>query len=321
MNQIQQIPVEKIQRGNNDRKHFNGNALRELADSIRENGHGIEGQGLAQPPTYRPLPNGMYEIVAGERRTLAMRDILGWAFIPAIVREMDDEEASAIMLIENTSRVDLNPIEEAQAFQKRCDEGWTIAILAQKSGKSEGFIRDRIALLNLVDEIQHMVAFAQLPLGHAGLLSGLDANRQRIAIKVYNASNNMPLSKFRDIVNELLAEQKQDTLFDLGELMVENAKKEAEMPVSLRGKNARTGAPSRKDLPPVRVSSKDGINNIMDRYIADLIANGHTDEAGVLGTLYNTLVASNWMSIPSSSSLDTKTSESAGILAHSTKLD
>jgi len=126
MSQIHQIPVEKIIVGNNDRKQFNQQGLAELATSIAEHG-------LAQPPTLRPVIDGMYEIVAGERRTRAMRDVLKWKFIPAIVRDLDDQQASAIMLIENIERKDLNPMEEAQAYSERMKRfAWRISQREQR---------------------------------------------------------------------------------------------------------------------------------------------------------------------------------------------
>lgn len=112
---VELVPVEHIVRGDNDREDFNPTGLLELADSIRANG-------LAQKPVYRKRADGMYEIVAGERRTRAMRDLLGWRHIPAEVSEdMDDRTASAIMLSENRGRRNLNPIEEARGYAKRLD--------------------------------------------------------------------------------------------------------------------------------------------------------------------------------------------------------
>ena len=108
MTEIANIPVSSIAAGNNDRKEFDPVKLEELAASIAAHG-------LAQPITVRPLSGLIpgFEIVAGERRFRAISRVLQWDTIPAIVRDLDDEAASAIMLAENTGRADLNPIEEA----------------------------------------------------------------------------------------------------------------------------------------------------------------------------------------------------------------
>ena len=113
MTDLRTVQAALIVRGDNDRKHFDAEALAELAGSI-------ERDGLAQPITVRPVATGL-EIVAGERRFRAMTEVLGWTLIPAIVRELDDRAASAIMLAENLSRVDLDPVAEAEAYASRME--------------------------------------------------------------------------------------------------------------------------------------------------------------------------------------------------------
>lgn len=308
--QTQMISAEQIVAGSNDRQYFNETALQELAVSIQQNG-------IAQPPTVRPMPNGTYQIVAGERRTRAMRDILKWTEIPCVVREMDDEQASAVMLVENTSREDLNPIEEAQSYQKRIDEfGWSISKIAEIAGVSESVVRKRLSLLKIVDDLQHYVKFGQMPLSHAELLGRLDANRQRIAARVWNSSSNMPFWKFKEVVNQLEQEQNQDSLFDLGELMVANAEANADIPTVTMGKRAVTGAPSNKKLPPMRLAADDTIGSFLDRYIADLLKANKKREAEAIGVVYNTLVGLNWTNIPAQSELDRSGGETAGDLRH-----
>jgi ParB family chromosome partitioning protein len=292
--QVTHIPVTHIEAGNNDRQHFDRNALADLAASIRQHG-------LAQPITVRPLGEGRYQIVAGERRFRAIRDLLGWPTVPCLVRELSDEQAAAIMLAENTGRVDLNPIEEAEAYRARAEAfGWTTARIAEVAGVSEERVRDRLALLRLVPDIQHLVRFGHFPVGHARLLTDLDANRQRIALRLFNASSHMPLSRFKEVVNELLAAQNQESLFSLEDFFMQQVQEE---PPVRRGKGARTGAPTRPDLPPVRTSSKDTAAQVIERYIYDLLEAGRQQEAGVLGNVYNALVTGNWMAIPDNSLL------------------
>jgi ParB/RepB/Spo0J family partition protein len=287
--QVTPIAVSQIDPGSNDRKHFDANALQDLAASIQQHG-------LAQPITLRPRGE-RYQIVAGERRFRAIRDILQWDTAPCIVREMDDEQASAIMLAENTGRVDLNPIEEAEAYQARRKEfTWTTARIAEVAGVSEQRVKDRLELLTLVPEAQHLVRFGHFPLGHAKEMAALDNNRQRIALRIYNEATHMPLSKFKGVVETLRVQQSQDSLFDLEALLMEQVQEDNQQAKS--GKKAKTGAPTRADLPPVRFQATDNVARIMDRYIFDLLEKGHAEEAAVLGNLYNTLVAHNWASIP-----------------------
>jgi ParB/RepB/Spo0J family partition protein len=289
MSRIQNIPLNKIQAGNNDRKHFDPVALEELAASIKEHG-------LAQPITLRPSGPDQYEIVAGERRWRACK-LLGCETIPALVKEMDDETASAIMLVENTGRADLNPIEEGQAYEARRRRfGWDDEKIARIAGVSVGLVKRRISLLSLVPELQHLVANGHFPLGHAEVLVGLDTNRQRIAARIYRESNGMPLRIFRGVVNQLLEEQSQDALFDLETFWIEQVQQGLEIP--RRGKRAIVDVPTRQDLPPVTFQSKDNTASVICQYIAELESQGLGSEAATLGTVFKALVHGNFMSVP-----------------------
>lgn len=294
MSDIQSIPAASIMAGNNDRKTFNEQKLRELAASIEANG-------LAQPPTLRPV-NGHYQIVAGERRVRAMRDVLEWTDIPAIVREMDDETASGLMLAENTGRQDLNPIEEAEGYQQRIERyGWDVAKVAQVAGVSSELVNSRLRLLKLAPDVQHFVKHGQLPLGHGEMLHRLDANRQRIALRIYNSAGSLSAVRFKEIADELYQQQCDEAatpLFDLEAFMVQKVEEIGEQPDMKSGKLARPGAPIRRDLPVVRFKANDTTAEIMERYIADLLDKGHLDEAAAVGNLYNTLVGHNWLRLP-----------------------
>jgi ParB/RepB/Spo0J family partition protein len=316
MTEVREIRTEDVVAGDNDRKRFDGAALSELADSIRA-------RGLAQPITVRPIlvcsccghrdsdaplvcercENDdlveKFEIVAGERRFRAVSQVLGRDIIAAIVRDdLDDETASAIMLVENTSREDLNPIEEAQAYRARIERyGWSAERVAETAGVSEGLVKRRISLLELVPDVQCLIASCQLPIGHAEAMTALDSNRQRIALRIYNESKGgLSIKDFRGIVGQLLEEQSQDSLFDLENFWVEQVQSGADLP--RRGKRAITGAPTRDDLPEVELSSNDSTAMVIDRYISVLLGCGLKDEAGVVGTLYTALVRGNFMSVP-----------------------
>jgi ParB/RepB/Spo0J family partition protein len=287
---VQNISVSSTVPGDNDRKNFDAIALQELADSIAEHG-------LAQPITVRPVNDGKtFQIVAGERRFRAISQVLGWDTIPALVKELDDEAASAVMLMENTSREDLNPIEEARAYQKRIDRfDWSASRIAKIAGVSAGLVKRRLKLLDLVDELQKLVANDHFPIGHAELLSELDANRQRIAMRVYSESDGMPYRTFKGVVSQLLEEQSQDGLFDLEAFWVEQAQQQAEIPT--RGKHAIVDVPKRRDLPEVQFVGGTGASGVIKQYIADLESQGLDDEAATVGTLYDALVRMNFMSV------------------------
>ncbi|MBE6875184.1 MAG: ParB/RepB/Spo0J family partition protein [Ruminococcus sp.] len=155
---------------NQPRKIFDESAISSLADSIREHG-------LLQPILVRPLPLGNYQIVAGERRWRAAR-MLGLTEVPVIIRELSDIETAQIALIENIQREDLNPLEEAKAFQRLQDDfGMKQEDIAKKVGCSRSSVTNALRLLKLPEEIQAMLVRNEITSGHAkALLSFSDEN-------------------------------------------------------------------------------------------------------------------------------------------------
>lgn len=202
---VTEIPASEIRAADNDRQTFDPDGLRDLAASI-------ERDGLGQPPTVRPIGDG-FELVCGERRTRAMRDVLGWDTIPVIVRELDDDSASALMLAENTARLDLDPLEEARAYRKRLDAGASVSEVARTAGRSEATVRARLALLKLSDETLHLVTSGSLALGHAVMMAGLDVNRQNMAVRAYDA-DRLHAPAFGALCDRLMMEQEQEGIFD-----------------------------------------------------------------------------------------------------------
>jgi len=286
--QVEMVPVALITAGDNDRKTFDPAGLQELANSIRD-------KGLLQPITLRRLRTGEYQIVAGERRYRAMSGNLQWSAVPALVRDLTDEEASALMLLENTSRTDLNPIEEATAYQVRIEKfGWSHPRVAEMAGVSLARVQKRLSLLKLAPEVQILVKHGNLPIGHAETLASLDTNRQIRALHVYQASPSMSLTSFREAVNTLQAAQDQALLFDLENFLVMQAVEDAQNPDS--GKKAETGAPERHDMPEIILKATDTAADVIARYILDLQTAGLHHEAGAIGTLYNRLVKGNYLS-------------------------
>ncbi len=289
MQTVQMLPAGDIVPGNNDRKHFDPAGLAELAASIAAHG-------LAQPITVRPLGAG-YQIVAGERRFRAMSQVLQWATVPAIVRHLNDEQASAIMLAENTSRADLDPVEEANAYQSRMLAfGWQPAQVAEVAGVSEELVRRRVLLLQLHPDVQQLVAKRHLPVGHAEVMVKLDHYRQLIALRVYREAKAMPLNVFCKVVGDLFGEQAQDGLFDLEQFWMTHAAEMAQTPV--RGKRATVNVPTRDDLPAPEMKTSDTTSAVIMRYILHLDQLGYANEAAAIGTLYRALIHSNSMALP-----------------------
>ena len=162
---------------NQPRKDFDENALAQLADSIAEHG-------VLQPLLVRPMTNGGYQLVAGERRWRASK-MAGLSEVPVVVQEMTDTEAMEIGLIENLQREDLNPIEEALGYRELIDSHqMTQDMVAQRVGKSRPVVANALRLLNLPDGVVKMVRNGALSAGHArALLSIEDPEEQNSMAK------------------------------------------------------------------------------------------------------------------------------------------
>lgn len=172
---ISSLPVDRIQRGRfQPRRDFDPDSLRELADSIAA-------QGVIQPIVVRPAGEDVYEIVAGERRWRAARQA-GLSDIPVVVREVDEQTAIAIALIENIQRDDLNPLEEADALQRLLEEfGLTHQQVAEAVGKSRTTVTNLLRLLELNDDVKQSLLQGRLEMGHARALLGLKGPKQSTA--------------------------------------------------------------------------------------------------------------------------------------------
>ncbi|MFV8572279.1 ParB/RepB/Spo0J family partition protein [Marinobacter sp. SBS5] len=170
--EMQDIPVDLIQRGRyQPRRDMDPAALQELADSIRQ-------QGVMQPVVVRPIADGRYELIAGERRWRATQ-LAELDSIPAIIREVPDEAAIAMALIENIQRENLNPIEEAFALQRLQDEfGLTQAQVAEAVGKSRTTITNLLRLIGLTEDVRTMLEHGDLEMGHGRAMLTLPPEQQ-----------------------------------------------------------------------------------------------------------------------------------------------
>lgn len=286
---VVEIPLAQIVPGDNDRTVFDPQALQDLADNIKADG-------LMQPITVRPLwsdvgalfgnpdpSNVTYQIVAGERRFRAV-SLLGWPAISAIVRELNDEQADALMLAENVHRADLNPMDEARAYHKRMDKhGWSIAQIADKASVSVKRASARLKLLDLVPEAQKLITDRQMGVQFGEVMSPLDNNRQRIALRYVAQTERPLLREFKAIVGGLLEEQAQESLFDADLFIVQ----------ALHDHNTERDAhnhrrfPTNDDLPLMHKVGTIGLS--LEAYIAQLLQSddlSHREAAAVVGTVY-----------------------------------
>jgi len=168
--EVRQLPVGSIRPNPfQPRKEFQPEELNELADSIRQNG-------LLQPLMVRPAPSGpdRWELVAGERRFRAVSN-LGWAEVPAIVREVDDQTLLVLALVENLQREALGPLEEAEGYRVLTDSfGLSQGEIAQAVGKDRSTVANTLRLLQLPPSVRKLVAEGSLTAGHVRPLLGLD---------------------------------------------------------------------------------------------------------------------------------------------------
>jgi ParB family chromosome partitioning protein len=168
----QHLPLERLQPGRyQPRTRMDSEALAELADSIRA-------QGVIQPILVRPVGGERYEIIAGERRFRAAQ-MAGLEEVPVTVRDVADDAALSMALIENIQREDLNPLEEAQGVQRLIREfGFTHEQAAAAIGRSRSATSNLLRLLNLAAPVQEMLMSGRLDMGHARALLATDAATQ-----------------------------------------------------------------------------------------------------------------------------------------------
>lgn len=204
---ISLLPVEEIRAECNDRRAFDPSSLADLAASILAHG-------LAQPITVRPSADGPgYLIVAGERRYRAHL-LAGLPTIPTIIRTLSDRAASAVMLAENLSRSDLDPMEEARAYQSRIERfGMIPEEVAAMAGVKVTRVRWRLDLLRLDATLAHFVSRGTFAVGFAWELRDLDVNRQHLAFRALDENPDLGLAAFKALCSRLLLEQSQEAMF------------------------------------------------------------------------------------------------------------
>ncbi len=199
---LKELPVDLIQRGKyQPRKDIDPESLQELADSIIA-------QGVMQPIVVRPISDRKYEIIAGERRWRATQ-LAGLDVIPAMVRDVSDEAAIAMALIENIQREDLNPIEEAMSLQRLQQEfELTQQEVANAIGKSRSTVANLLRLMTLREDVRRLVEHGDLEMGHARALLGLEGNDQSQAARSV-VGKGLSVRQTEALVRNLLAKKDQ----------------------------------------------------------------------------------------------------------------
>jgi len=200
---LQEIPVDLLQRGQyQPRIDMRQDTLQNLADSIKA-------QGVVQPIVVRPINKGgskpLYEIIAGERRWRAAQ-LAGLQEIPAVVRDVPDEAAIAMSLIENIQRENLNPLEEARALDQLIREfDLTHQEAAEAVGRSRAAVSNLLRLLELADKVKSMVEHREIEMGHARALLGISDKTQQLDAARLVASKGLSVRETEQLVRRMLA--------------------------------------------------------------------------------------------------------------------
>ena len=210
------LPIDEIEPNHDQpRKNFEAEALSELSASIKEHG-------ILQPLLVRPMTNGGYRLVAGERRYRAAR-MAGLTEVPVTIREMTDEEESLFALIENLHREDLNAVEEAEGIKTLIDSfGLTQEQAAQRIGKSRTAVTNSLRLLSLPEEISELLKQNKISMGHARALLGFDDEKEAVGIAQAVAKDGLSVREVERLAKgskrkpgkTKKREQKRDKFYD-----------------------------------------------------------------------------------------------------------
>jgi len=199
--ELRNLPVDLIQRGRyQPRIEMNAERLQELSDSIKA-------QGVVQPIVVRPIEEGRFEIIAGERRWRASQQA-GLHEIPAVIRDVPDQAAMCLALIENIQRENLNPLEEARALDRLLHEfEMTHEGVADAVGRSRTSVTNLMRLLELRPEVREIVEKGDLEMGHARALLGLNKSHQLEAARKV-VSRNLSVRATEQLVRQMNAGEK-----------------------------------------------------------------------------------------------------------------
>lgn len=254
------LKVTQLQAGRyQPRTRMDEGSLYELAESIRS-------QGVMQPILVRPIGKERYEIIAGERRFRASQ-LAGLAEVPVLVKEVPDESAAVMALIENIQREDLNPLEEAQGLKRLVDEfGLTHEQAAQSVGRSRSAASNLLRLLQLAEPVQGLLMAGDLDMGHARALLALDKTAQittahEVVAKKLSVRDTEKLVARHGRQQPLLRvkHDKPRDLLRLEEELSDLLAAEVEIRVLKQGKKTQSGELA------IRFGSLDALQGVIDR--------------------------------------------------------
>lgn len=255
------LPISQIETyANQPRKHFDEDALHDLADSIREHG-------IIQPLTVRKLSSGYYQIIAGERRWRAAR-IAGLTQVPAIVIEADDRKVTELALIENLQREDLNPIEEAEGYKSLMDNyKMTQEEAAARVGKSRSAVANSLRLLGLCADVRKLLEGGQLSGGHARALLPLkaDAQKQAAAAVIEHA---LSVRQTEALVKKLIGKKKEKPVSPEDALNESYGKIAAQELSTALGRTCRIVSGKKKGRIELEYYGMDDLNDLLEALAA-----------------------------------------------------
>ena len=226
---------------------MNEEQLAELAASIAANG-------VVQPVLVRPLAGGRFQLIAGERRWRASQ-IAGKTTVPAILRQVSDEQAMEITIVENLQRADLNPMEQARAFERLSREfHMTQEQMAQRTGKDRATVANFLRLLKLPSSVQARVESGQLTFGHARALLALQEPEEMERAAQRIADHSLSVRQTESLVQELIDPSRK-------------AKKGPKPPAARRRQRARCpGTPAARSWPKVTIEDHNGRGKVIIEY-------------------------------------------------------
>lgn len=204
--EIREIPIESIRTNpHQPRKFFNSEELEDLAASIKS-------VGLIHPPVVRPLEDGSYELIAGERRLRASQ-MAGFKSIPVHVRSSDPSHSAQAALVENIQRVDLNPLEVARALKELMTQfGWNQEELGQRVGKKRSTVANYLRLLTLPQMIQDSIRSGKISMGHAKAILSSDSVEKQILIYELILRDDLTVREAEDTARRIEEKDKKRSL-------------------------------------------------------------------------------------------------------------
>ncbi len=273
---VRNIPVDHIEPNpEQPRLAFDEATLQELAASIREHG-------VLQPILVRPLDDGGYQLIAGERRWRASQ-AAGLGTIPALIEEIDDDTALEISIIENLQREDLSPLDEASMYDRMVrDHGYSVRKLAQKLGKDKGYLENRLRLADAPAEIRELVSLRKDTLSHAYELLKVEDPRKRKRLAAQVARGELTLIKLRDRI-EGRRSRRQAGVGEVAPAGDDGADVADEAEAAWTGRRPAAAAPLRDDsLVLAKQQLADAVEGIVDVLRSEVVGTiGSVDRANL----------------------------------------